>query len=308
MGAEDAVSLVRFYDAIEQFVEDLRGQGRMAPKTERQYRDVLMRHAEDSQLRDPRMTTRDDVKRTLKRWTHPNTQANRRSVLISFYDWLMEEGYRRDNPARQTRRPRKRKPVVYRMTIEETLAFLAAARGTRERRLAYLGVCAGLRVQELQRLQGRHFQREGWVWVSEDIGKGGRERWIPVVADLKPIADEIRENVGLDEYVIPREQTYLTGDVRTRKRYPTQPTSPQTIHRVVGAIGERADIAANIHPHLMRHAFADHVARYAGTRVAQHLLGHANLATTQTYLGGSTLDELAAAVEGISFNGDGGSQ
>jgi site-specific recombinase XerD len=47
----------------------------------------------------------------------------------------------------------------------------------------------------------------------------------------------------------------------------------------------------------MRHAYGDHIARYAGIRNAQFLLGHAGIATTETYVGQPTLEELAAAVE-----------
>jgi hypothetical protein len=47
-------------------------------------------------------------------------------------------------------------------------------------------------------------------------------------------------------------------------------------------------------------AFADHVARLSGdVRVAQYLLGHETLGTTETYLGHPTLDKLARAVEGL---------
>ena len=63
----------------------------------------LDRHGDDVDDRDPRYTNRDDVKRTLRRWSHPNSQSKYRSVLVSFYDWVMEEGLRADNPARQTR-------------------------------------------------------------------------------------------------------------------------------------------------------------------------------------------------------------
>jgi hypothetical protein len=51
----------------------------------------------------------------------------------------------------------------------------------------------------------------------------------------------------------------------------------------------------------MRHAFADHIARHAGTRVAQFLLGHSGIGTIETYLGAPTLDELSAAVSGFAF-------
>ena len=53
--------------------------------------------------RDPARVGREDVKRTLRRWASPNTQGTNRAKLVSFYDWAMEEGIRRDNPARQTR-------------------------------------------------------------------------------------------------------------------------------------------------------------------------------------------------------------
>ena len=51
----------------------------------------------------------------------------------------------------------------------------------------------------------------------------------------------------------------------------------------------------------MRHAFADHIARSAGVHNAQAMLGHASIGTTQTYLGGPTLDELTASVKGLRF-------
>jgi integrase len=96
---------------------------------------------------------------------------------VSFYDCMVEEGHRPSKPARQTKRPRRRKPTRYRLTRAETIGLLQAVRGQRERRLIYLAVCAGLHRQELRGMQGRHFRRSGWVWVSADIGKGNKERW-----------------------------------------------------------------------------------------------------------------------------------
>jgi hypothetical protein len=51
----------------------------------------------------------------------------------------------------------------------------------------------------------------------------------------------------------------------------------------------------------MRHAFGDHIARFAGMRNAQFLLGHADVSTTETYIGRPTLDELRASIEGFEF-------
>src|ERR671923_291801 len=74
--------------------------------------------------------------------------------------------------------------TLYLLTREEVARMLAAASTRRERRVIFLGICAGLRNQELRGLQGRHFERPGWIWISGDIAKGGRERWIPVIEEL----------------------------------------------------------------------------------------------------------------------------
>ena len=127
-----------------------------------------------------------------------------RAILVSFYDWAMEEGVRKDNPARQTRRPKKQPTAVYRLTRDEVVAMLLATETRRERWAIYLGICCGLRNAELRGLRGRHFERAGFVWVSADIAKGGRERWVPVIGDLVAVVAEIRAGVGEDEYVLPR--------------------------------------------------------------------------------------------------------
>jgi integrase len=66
-------------------------------------------------------------------------------------------------------------------------------------------------------------------------------------------------------------------------------------------LGHRAGIHAHLTPHLMRHAFGDHVSRHPGIRNAQALLGHADVGTTQMYTGAPRLDELAAAIAGYRF-------
>ena len=280
----------------------MRAFGRLtSDRSAEEYRRTLRRHADDAEADDFRTATREDVKRTLRRWDHPNTQRRMRSMLVSFYDWLVEEGLRPDNPARQTRAARGREPSVQRMTLEEIRRFLAAARGRTERRVAFLGVCAGLRRNELRLLQGRHLQRGGLVWVSGDIAKGGRERWVPVIAELEPVVDEIRSTASPEHYVVPATQWVESDRSLIPQECPERPCHGKTIWRIVRRIGRRAGIPYPIHPHLMRHAFAGHVARQAGLDAAQAALGHASIQTTQGYLGRPSLDELARAFRRVSF-------
>jgi integrase/recombinase XerD len=299
---------VNFGKAIDAFVRDMRMEGRInSDGTERLYRTALYLHADDCDDADPRETDREDVKETLARWDQPNTVKGRLAALVSFYDWLMQEGHRTDNPARQVRRPKTRKANVYRLTRDEAAGMLAAARGEYEQRIVTLGICAGLRNAELRGLTGRHFARPGFVHVSPDIGKGGRERWVPVILEALAVVEAIRATVAEPEFVLPR-QVPVGGAVQVEraggqafKQDRLRPCSQQHIGRVVARVAERAGIRAHIYPHLMRHAYADHVSRHAGVKVAQHVLGHENISTTQLYLDRMTPDELAEAVGGMEF-------
>jgi integrase/recombinase XerD len=289
---------VRFARAIDRFLDDMRTTGRITSKgSERAYTDVLRWHEQDSETPDPCKTTREDVRRTLRRWTG-NTQATRHSILAAFYRWLVREGYRKDSPADQLPRTRKRKADVPRLRQDEALALTMACETARERRVIYLGLFAGLRSQELRGLQGRHFEREGLVWISKDIAKGGRPRWLPVLSELQPVVDEIRVDVARGAYVIPAQRR----NPQAGEWYdlPDQKCSSQAIGRLVKRVADRAGVVAT--PHTLRRAFADLVERQAGVRVAQKLLGHSTLATTEGYLSEPTLDELQGAVSDIALS------
>jgi len=295
---------VRFDVAIDQFIADMRAQARInSDHTETAYRTALTQHAEDVANRDPAKTGREDVKRTLAHWRHPNSRNQRHAILRSFYDWCMEEGHRRDNPARQVRKARASKPQMYRLTRGETLALLDASKqDRRDRWVAYLGILAGLRSQELRGLQGRHLQRDGWVWVSPDIGKGRVERWVPVLAELDPVVAEIRALVAIDGFVFPGQRR-ADPPHGTRMVDTNRPQSASALHRRVVRLGQAAGIAGRVTPHSLRHAFGDLIARHAGARVAQVLMGHASIETTVgTYLGAVSLDEIALAVAGLRID------
>lgn len=293
---------MQFDVAIDRFVADMRLAGRInSPATERDYRGTLYQHLKDIGNRDPRLTGREDVKRTLVRWPHPNSRRKNRSILVSFYDWMVEEGLRPTNPARQTPRPKRKPSVVYRLSRDEVIGIMGAAHSVMERRAIYLGVCAGLRNAELRGLQGRHFWRSGAIWVSADIAKGGRERWIPVVDELAPIVADAKRDLADDDHLLPaqrwRNPPENSGKIQLRKR----PMSANALRTLILAVGDRAGLRTPLRPHMMRHAFADHVARQIDVRTAQMLLGHAGIATTETYLGKPTLDELTERISGFRF-------
>jgi site-specific recombinase XerD len=291
-----------FERAVELFLEDMVALGRLnTQRSVAEYRRTVRKHADDAGGAHPDATTRDEIKTTLRRWSHPNTKRRKRTMLVSFYDWTVEEGFRPDNPARQIRAPRGREPRVRRLTLDEVRAILAAARGRTERRMAFLATCAGLRCSELRLLQGLHFARAGWILVSAEMAKGGRERWIPVMVDLEAIVEEIRGTSHQEDYVLPGTRWVDSGRGLAPVERPERPCDRKTIWRTVKRIGQRAGIGTAVHPHQLRHAFADRVARMAGLHAAQALLGHASIQTTEGYLTKPSPDELVAAMAKVTM-------
>lgn len=298
---------MKLTSAGDSFITDMQRMGRLrGPNSEDSYRRKLRYLAEDVGNRDPSKVGRNDIKRYLSRWPNPNSQAQAHGVAVSFFDWCQEEGFCKYNPARQVRRAKRTKPDTYRMTRGEVRRFLKAAsepNRTRDKWVAYLLCCAGLRSAELRSLKGRHFHREGWVWVEH--GKGDKQRWVPVLDDLEPVVAEILTTVGPDDFVFPGRRvanppwnTEIVVDS-------SKPIAASSLYKQVVALGERAAIAGRVTPHVARHSFGDHVAKYAGLRVAQALMGHEDVNTTAgTYTSRPSLDELAAQVRGFSFRSE----
>jgi site-specific recombinase XerD len=142
------------------------------------------------------------------------------------------------------------------------------------------------------------------VWIDAGIGKGQKERWIPVIVDLEPVWREIADHVADDEYVLLAQRFRDPGRNRDRRDYTRSPASEQAIWRLVKAVAGRAGIPAEIATHTLRHAYCDHVARHAGLQNAQAAMGHAHLSTTELYLSKPTLDELAASMRNVSLKSE----
>jgi integrase/recombinase XerD len=303
---------VKLTTAVERYVADMVREGRFtSPHSELAYRTKLMRLAEHVRNRDPRTVGRVDIKAVLAQWPNPASQNQAHAVYASFFDWCLTEPRDRNereticttNPARRVRRAKAKQAQVFRMTRSEVVAFLDASLDRqRDRWVAHLGCCAGLRSQEIRGLQGRHFERPGYVWVSRDIGKGGKERWVPVIDG--PRADRggdprARRPRQVRDPGPPVEGLSDPGRVLRRRQ---ARVSASALFKQVVAIGERAGVPGKVTPHIMRHAYGDHIASHAGLRVAQALMGHERVDTTaSTYVQRPGMEELAAQVRGFSF-------
>ena len=182
-------------------------------------------------------------------------------------------------------------PVV-KQTETEASDSAAAAGGAvvresawpaRDRAIFELLYGCGIRNSELVGIDLRDVRwRDGLILVR---GKGKKERQVP-------LGDEA--GVAVRAYLVERTaridavgQGRLVHDgpllLNARLRGDGRLTT-RSVGRIVKAIAMGRGLAADVHPHTLRHAFGTHMLEEgADLRAIQEMLGHERLSTTQRY-------------------------
>jgi len=107
------------------------------------------------------------------------------------------------------------------------------------------------------------------------LGKGGKERIIPIGGEAKRAIERYLEKVRAQE---KKQSEVFLGLKRTGK------LSRQTVWQMIRRYARLARVRKKITPHTFRHSFATHLLEGgADLRVVQELLGHADISTTQVY-------------------------
>ena len=208
----------------------------------------------------------------------PSTVARRSAALRRFYGFLVDEGYRTDDPSAALPRPRFERPLpkildsneVSRM-FEQAEDRAASGAMLPVRNLAVLELLygSGLRASELVTLP-RNALRKGQPFLILR-GKGSKERLVPISSRAEAAVERWLEHVPAKSlWLFPSGAKHLS---RVR------------LFQVVRQLAADAGIAPErVSPHVLRHAFATHLlSGGADLRVLQSLLGHADIATTQIY-------------------------
>ena len=145
----------------------------------------------------------------------------------------------------------------------------------RDRAIVELLYASGLRVSELcgARLESLDLE-EGFIRV---VGKGNKQRLVPVGARAKEAVQRYLD-AGRPALVGKKTGGEIFLSVRGRK------LTNQRIWQLLVALGKRAGLEKEIHPHMLRHSFATHLlGGGADLRIIQEMLGHADISTTQIY-------------------------
>jgi integrase/recombinase XerC len=225
------------------------------------------------------------------------------AAVRSWFKWLAKEGLVEQNPALLVSTPKLPKHLPRVPSAEEVnrvLNSLEETRGgvrkksssdeadavawpERERVIFELLYGCGIRNSELVGLN-----MDSVKWGDDAIlvrGKGRKER-------LVPLGDEAA--VALRAYLPVRAERLMAAGrgalahegplvVNLRIRGDCRLTT-RSVGRIVKAIALSRGLAADVHPHTLRHAFGTHMLEEgADLRAIQEMLGHERLSTTQRY-------------------------
>ena len=214
--------------------------------------------------------------------------ARRLSAIRQLYRFLYAEGHRADDPAAVIEGPKRGHSLPKVLSVKQVDNLLARAREgvkaeTKSERLRAARLncllevlyATGLRVSELVSLPEAAARRDQRMLVIR--GKGGRER-------LVPLNDQAKRT--MTDYLALRAEAKLE---KSKWLFPSfgesGHLSRQHFARELKELAAAAGLkAAQVSPHVLRHAFASHLLHNgADLRVVQTLLGHADISTTQIY-------------------------
>ncbi len=211
----------------------------------------------------------------------PSSQSRIISGLRNFYKYCLQEQISTTDPTALLETPKliKHLPDVLSFAEIESISGSIDAstpEGTRNKAIIETLYSCGLRVSELVnlRLSCLYFD-VGYIRI---IGKGDKERLVPVGTPAIKYINIYRQNIRLHVPVIPGNEDILFLNRRGRK------LSRVMIFMIIKDLAKKAGITKNISPHTFRHSFATHLVEGgADLRAVQEMLGHESITTTEIY-------------------------
>jgi integrase/recombinase XerD len=218
----------------------------------------------------------------LAKEVQPRSQARIISGLKGFFNYLIFEDYRADNPMDLMEAPKVGRKLPDTLALEEIDLLIAAIdlskpQGERNRAMLETLYACGLRVSELVGIQlSDLYFKEGFISVT---GKGDKQRFVPISKHTQKYIELYRKEVRSHKAIDPKFSNTLFLNRRGKQ------LTRAMVFTIIKDLAVVAGVKKNISPHTFRHSFATHLLQNgADLRSIQQMLGHESITTTEIYM------------------------
>lgn len=186
----------------------------------------------------------------IDKWgNQPQTVNMRLRTLKQFFSFLVDEGYLTENPAEKIETLKTKDTLIHSLSPDQIRKLLSIPdkktfTGLRDYTLMLLLLDTGLRLSEISGLLVSDINfSEGYIKV---LGKGGRERTVPLQGKLKRALKNYLAHRGTD---LSHDYCFVTID--------NTPWRNRSIQERIELISAKAGITEiRTSPHIWRHTFA----------------------------------------------------
>jgi integrase/recombinase XerD len=207
--------------------------------------------------------------------------ARKVAAIKSFFHFMLARSQITHDPTTDLESPKVKKRLPKTLPEEDIELLLQAPtkkrtpKGLRDTALLRLLYTTGMRVSEAVSLKVTDVSlEEGILHCS---GKDSTVRDLPLDDESQRILADYLEN-GRPHLVKNKEETALFLNHRGSQ------LTRQGLWLIIKAYASEANLSSRVTPHTLRHSFAAHKLNSGvELRDIQHLLGHANISTTQIY-------------------------
>jgi len=229
----------------------------------------------------------------------PKTCKRRIAAVSTYHKWMVREGVLKNDPVYFIELPKAPSRLPVYLNEDEISRFVKILEdeaghrpvvGRRNRALMYLMVFGGLRISEVLAIKETAVTlRDGYPVMVSVIGKGDKERQVPLAEDVARAVlawMETKKALRDDDDLARKFTRKNKEEINSEYLFPGRdgkPLNKFTVQKKVKTM--RAEFGGKkLTPHKLRHTFATSLFR-AGVdiKTTQELLGHASIATTQIY-------------------------
>jgi len=212
--------------------------------------------------------------------TSSSSRARSLAGIRNFFKWMDKNGILHNpaanmlsTPKRPAKVPRPIDVTTLFQLIDNAADHITDWAGLRDYALFSLLYGSGLRIDEALSLNVGDWPQSN-ITKMRIMGKGAREREVPLLPEAKSRVDQYRNTAPLSDHM----DAPLFCGVRGKRL--NQGVAQKRIRNLRIDLG----LPETVTPHALRHSFATHL---LGTgmnlREIQHLLGHVSLSSTQIY-------------------------